>query len=648
MIEKSRWRAVSVAIPTRLARPTVAPVGQALWAWLARYRGVIMVAALLSIAGLAHAINMFHLPYYENDEGTYMAQAWAVVREGRLAPYTYIYDHAPLGWLQIAAWTALTGGFHTFGMVDNSGRVFMLVLQVASTYLVYRIARTVSGSATAAMVAGLLFALSPFAIYYHRRVLLDNITTFWMLLAILLLVAEHLSLRRVWLSALALAFSILSKEVTVFLIPVLAYLVFIRADRARRTFAVVGWIAIVLTVSSEYVLLALLKGEFFPYHVLMPPGATGPIGHGLLAALRWQASLVLGGAHDHVSLMSTLQWQAGRGKDGGIVNPQSKFWQVAAEWVRDDPLLVVGGMACALASVLMIKRHRVIGVLGLTTFALWAFYARGGEVLDFYLVPEIPLLALNIALIMALGLRAVAPGTVAARMLRLGPRGHRGVALAVAALCVAGLAGGYTSPRLGFAADPLTLWDKPQTNAQQRALAWVERHIPPRSSVIIDDYMWADLHATARPYPRAHWYWKVDEDKAIGSGVFHNNWRNIDYIVATPQLLYNTRAEHLTLVAAALAHATRLAHFDTDAWAVDIYQVHNAIWYRAHPRAVSARPPRRRPTRTTRTARTGQMPTDAPALPPGPPPSPTRRRHPTPRYWFNVCMSACPTSARHR
>ena len=130
--------------------------------------------------------------------------------------------------------------------------------------MLYCVARRISGSVTVAVLASLLFALSPYGIYFHRRVLLDNITTFWMLLSILLLVSRSLSLRRVWLSAVALGISILSKEVTIFLVPVLAYLVFYRADRSHRWFATIGWVALVSSIVSLYVLMAILKGELFP------------------------------------------------------------------------------------------------------------------------------------------------------------------------------------------------------------------------------------------------------------------------------------------------------------------------------------------------------------------------------------------------
>jgi hypothetical protein len=95
---------------------------------------IIIVLLLLLISGLSHSINMFGFPYYENDEGNYMAQAWSILHHGELAPYTYWYDHAPFGWILIAFWVKLTGGFFTFGPSVNSGRVLMLLLHLATTF----------------------------------------------------------------------------------------------------------------------------------------------------------------------------------------------------------------------------------------------------------------------------------------------------------------------------------------------------------------------------------------------------------------------------------------------------------------------------------------------------------------------------------
>ncbi|PSO43874.1 MAG: hypothetical protein BRC23_02715, partial [Parcubacteria group bacterium SW_4_49_11] len=94
---------------------------------------ILLVISVLVVSALTHGVNMFDYPYYENDEGTYISQAWSVLEHGSLAPYTYWYDHAPGGWIFIALWGQLTGGFFTFDISINDGRVFMLILHIAST-----------------------------------------------------------------------------------------------------------------------------------------------------------------------------------------------------------------------------------------------------------------------------------------------------------------------------------------------------------------------------------------------------------------------------------------------------------------------------------------------------------------------------------
>src|ERR1700740_3005879 len=58
---------------------------------------LLLLVSLLS-AAITHGYHLFLYPLYTTDEGIYVEQAWAVLREGRLSPYTYFYDHAPGGW----------------------------------------------------------------------------------------------------------------------------------------------------------------------------------------------------------------------------------------------------------------------------------------------------------------------------------------------------------------------------------------------------------------------------------------------------------------------------------------------------------------------------------------------------------------------
>src|SRR5262249_53423292 len=98
-------------------------------AWAQRPGTQLLLPLALVVAFVSHGLNMFAYPLYLGDEGIYMEQAWAVLKGLGLTPYTYTYDHAPAGWLLIAAWLRLLpGGVAQWGMAENSGRVLMLLL----------------------------------------------------------------------------------------------------------------------------------------------------------------------------------------------------------------------------------------------------------------------------------------------------------------------------------------------------------------------------------------------------------------------------------------------------------------------------------------------------------------------------------------
>src|SRR5215472_12928217 len=100
----------------------------------------LLLLASIATGALTHGYNLFNYPLYITDEGIYIQQAWSVLREDRLSPYTYFYDHAPAGWLVIAGWVALLPGqFQTFGNALNTGRTLMLMCHLISTFLLYRV-----------------------------------------------------------------------------------------------------------------------------------------------------------------------------------------------------------------------------------------------------------------------------------------------------------------------------------------------------------------------------------------------------------------------------------------------------------------------------------------------------------------------------
>ena len=502
------------------------------WWWLA-------VAFVVVVVVVSQGVNMLHYPYLEDDEGTYFSQAWAVFHLGQLTPYTYIYDHAPLGWIQIAIWRLLTLEFR-FGYGLASGRVLMLLYQVGSAVLVLAIGRRASGRIWVGLLAACLFSLSSYGIYYHRRLLLDNIATFWILVSLYLLVGR-VTLTRVWLSGIAIAIAILSKETAIAVLPALLLLAARRTPRVSRNFAVGGWLALALSVCSTYVLLALLKGELF------------------------ERGTLFGSSRPHVSLECSIQWQSTRGHNGGLLDTSSPFWKAVLSWAYAEPLLVIGGTAAALLAITLFRRHAIVSAIGLATLLLWVFLGRGATVSPFYLVPLLPLLALSLALVLGRGM------SVLSRRIGRGPSAAA-VGLAVAgSLLLVGVA---------YERSEHALWTGDPVDGQIQAVNWIRHNVAPGSRIIIDNYMWNELHVPpsgAPAFKDAQYYWEVGEDPKVQRRDFAGNWHNVDYVVSTPQMIADTVRQYLPIVTPALEHSRPIAQFDTGGWGVEVRRVQPGV-----------------------------------------------------------------------
>ncbi|HKF35376.1 MAG TPA: phospholipid carrier-dependent glycosyltransferase, partial [Ktedonobacteraceae bacterium] len=541
-------------------------------AWL---EAVIVVLALAGTC-VSHAFNMFHFPRYELDEGTYMSNAWAFT-QGMLSPYPYGYGHPPLAWIQIAAWIKLTGGIFTFGNALNSGRAFMLLYAVGSALLVYLIVRRLGGSRSAALLAPAIFSFSPLSITYQVQVFLDNIATFWLLLSIYLLVVSNSRLIYIVLAAIALGISILSKEVYVVALPAMIYGAWLHTTRFQRKFTLVAFIYIVIAICSGFVLLAVLKGELFPdtWHL---PGDT----------------------HPHLSMWDTFIGQAQRGQENGSLAQSLSAWE-------DDKLFLFCSLAApgfnllyglwnrklllyylflslppfrffvkgwlrktkeSLPDVTVVRdRHFLLALLALF---FWLLLVRGGQVLSFYILPLIPLVALNTA--MALNTILGWLG----RLVRLDVVRAILLVIAIAAVVT------YDVQQTGF-----RFYQHP-TSAQNQALVWIRAHVPHNAFIVINSYLYLDLHVPGgvgvgdgAPYPHAEIYWNVAYDPELysQSGALENNPDRIDYIVADSEMLRDiqTYGGQMDIINQALKKSVKLAEFRADDHSlqivVDVFQV---------------------------------------------------------------------------
>jgi 4-amino-4-deoxy-L-arabinose transferase-like glycosyltransferase len=508
--------------------------------WLTAAWPAVLV---VSLAGIAHAVNIFRSPMYDDDEGLYMQQAWSVAEHGKLSPYQYFYDHPPLGWFTIAAWSKLTGGFLAFGESVNSGRALMLLAHVGSAALLYGVARRAGGTVLAATIAVAVFALSPFQLLFGREVLLDNLAVFWLLLSLYLLMPRHLTMPGAALSGAAMGIALLNKEIVGVMLPGAILLLWTRLDAPGRVRGAAVWLGAALGLAALYPLHALLIGEFFP-----------------------AGSFLDMKSGDHASLLGGIKYHLNRSHDHGILQSGSEFWHAAHIWWRVDPALTAASAVAIPVAILLAKRSRDALGIGVMLGVFMIFLARGGAVFDFWLLPAVPL----IALIVGLSADALWDASWRARAMRAGPWLGRLVAPGalglVALIVVVGIA------RITAYADSFDrVFAQNQTAPETQALDWLKQHVNHDDIIATDNYAWVDL----RDFPNAHSFWRIDTETEIHDDLLHGDGRNIDYILETPvmtQALDENNGD-LTLLAQAVASSDVVAHFEGDGERVNIRQV---------------------------------------------------------------------------
>jgi len=451
-----------------------------------------LIVGLMILSGFAHSFNMFNYPYYENDEGTYMSQAWAVSEKGALAPYTYWYDHAPAGWIFIAAWAKLTGGYFTFGDAVVSGRIFMLVLHLCTTGLLYYIARKISGSILAATVAVLFFALSPLGIYFQRRILLDNIMLFWSMFSIALLLVDKIKMRHILLSGLTFGIAMLTKENAIFFIPALLYGISLHSHSSHKRIAIVQWLAVSISVGSLYLLYALLKGELMPVE----------------------------SNEERVSLIDTLTFQGARGSGLPFWNPESDFLTTFMTWVGKDPYILFFGIISVIILGIFAIQNKKLRMPTLLSVFFWAFLMRGGLIIDFYIVPLIPLFAL-------------ATGVVVQKISSKFPMKYN-IPVSIALMLIVIMPSVLHSQKH---------YVNNETESQLQSIEWIRSNVPADNNVVIENSIYLDLRNPEKGpvFNNADYYWKAELDPEIRTTKYNDTWKNVDYIMVSHETLKNIR-----------------------------------------------------------------------------------------------------------
>lgn len=503
--------------PRRLPRTPGRHVLARARTWFAARRtSALWLAPLLLLAGVIHRVNYVMAPQRIDDEGTYTAQAYAVERLGELAHYTYWYDHPPLGWLQIAGWTALTGAFDRADLAVTAAREAMLVAHVISVGLLWALARRYGFGRPAAAVAVLVYSLSPLAVQFHRTVYLDNVAVPWLIGAFVLALSTRRQLLAFAGSATCFGIAVLTKETFLLLLPFLAWQMWRTADRDSRRYTLSVASSLLVLIGASYLLFALINNELVP-------------------------------GRDRVSLAEGIGFQLLERTDSGSVFQAGSLSQRnLLIWTELDPVLPVVSVLAAVGC-LWVPRLRAVaaGLLFLVLFML-----RPGYLPVPYVIAALPLMALVVAGALEAALRSGRRVLAAA-----------GVAVAVATTAVA--APLWFSDLRGLLLADL---DRPLRDAQ----AWVVDNVPRDRRLLVDDAVWVDLVEAGFPRDQVVWYYKVDTDPAVSS-LTPQGWRDYDYLVSTESL--RSLAPSQPQVAQALAASLPVATFGEGVQRVEVRSI---------------------------------------------------------------------------
>lgn len=441
------------------------------------------------LSALVRLINVLGYPEFLGDEGVYTSQGWWLINFGQLSPYTYWYDHSPFGWLQIGLWQKLTGGPFTFGFSINSGRILMVLVAAASTFLLTKIILNITKSKSLAVLPMLIFIFSPLAITYQRQLLLDNLAILYFLASLYLLLTAKKSLLVFLLSGLAAGLAFLSKETILFLIPGLLFLAYKKSSGPTRPFLISTWLISLGFVALLFPLLAYLKLELLP--------------------ASW-----LPGQRQHVSWVEGVIFQGGR-KGGGLLNPESDIRKNLANWLTIDQILPIMGLWATFVLLLNYKNFLALTFL-IMNFAFAWYLLRGGVVLGFYLTPQIILWCLNIALVLKIISDKFNYQVKAKKTL---------------------LVGGTIVLILIFQNPKIYLANKNQ--AHINSLKFIRENVDTSAVIVTDPLFYTDLKVDPNQpgFGRTEWFSKVEKDPQIKEGKLEGQWQKIDYFLTTPGMV---------------------------------------------------------------------------------------------------------------
>ncbi|BCJ41261.1 glycosyl transferase [Actinoplanes ianthinogenes] len=485
---------------------------------------LVIALGLTAVIVALLAWNITGFPTASDDEGTYLAQAWAVQHGRGLAHYTYWYDHPPLAWIQLAGLAWIPAWLAPGLTAVAAGRIAMLPVQAAGLLLVYLVSRRIGLPRWAASLALITYGLSPLYLTMGRQIYLDSFAVVWMLGAFALALSPRKHLWHFAAAGAAAAIAVLSKETILVILPAVILALWQNAARSStRPWAIGAFASGLVLVGCFYPLYAVLRGELFP----------GP---------------------GHVSLIGAWQFQLGsRSGSGSVFTAGSGASSLLHSWLYYDAVILIAGAVASFAG-LALRQVRPIALAGavLVVVAL----RPGGYLPAMYVVQVLPFFAIAIAGVIGSVVAALPPVQVWWRWAVLGAA----ISLSVAVV----------APRW-YVGDQRALTTNDNAPYAQAA-DYIRDRLPGRegATVVVDDVLWLDCVDAGYPPDRVIWFYKIDLDSAVAERL-PGGWRDVDYVVSTPAMRQDPNS--LPTVRTLLTNSTVIASFGPQDGQIEIRRV---------------------------------------------------------------------------
>ena len=231
----------------------------------------------LILAGFTHLWNPIGFPVPNEDESIYLGRAVNFLNTLEVRDNSIGYDHPYFGQIFLAAFLGITGyqdffsspGHLNYEMIFLIPRIFMGILAIADTFLIFKIAELLYNRKVG-FLAAILFAVTP-TTWLTRWILLDSIQLPLILLSILFAVFSFRGTREgsknnsknillVLLSGTFLGLSIFTKIPAIMIVPLVGYLIF---TNSKWNFKILGlWFIPVILIPLLWPAYSISVGEF--------------------------------------------------------------------------------------------------------------------------------------------------------------------------------------------------------------------------------------------------------------------------------------------------------------------------------------------------------------------------------------------------